>query len=153
MWRGARTEQPRLERLGRVVPVHVHLHCVRDWRQHQPLCRLLAACEEHRPRLVVVVPTHDTQTAISVPSIETAAHWQVLSRGAPWGGTGHRRDCRSAAPPFTFVRCFNRDGERASAKWQSRRRLAWGRTIVPDLTWVVPGPHAPYAVPSAMPPT
>ena len=34
-----------------------------------------------------------------------------------------RRDCRSAAPPSTFGRCINRDGERAPAKWQSRQRL------------------------------
>ena len=35
-----------------------------------------------------------------------------------------RRDCHSAAPRSTFSRCFNRDGERASAKSKSRRRLA-----------------------------
>ena len=30
----------------------------------------------------------------------------------------HRRDCHSAAPLSTFIRCFNRDRERASAKCQ-----------------------------------
>ena len=32
------------------------------------------------------------------------------------GGTSRRRDCHSAAPPSNFSRCFNSDGERASAK-------------------------------------
>ena len=32
------------------------------------------------------------------------------------GLSSRRRDCHSAAPPSTVVRCFNRDGERASAK-------------------------------------
>ena len=32
------------------------------------------------------------------------------------GGGSHWRDCHSAAPPSTFSRCFNSDGERASAK-------------------------------------
>ena len=35
----------------------------------------------------------------------------------------HRRDCHSAAPPSTFIRCFNSDGEGVSSKLQSRRRL------------------------------
>ena len=32
------------------------------------------------------------------------------------GGTSRRRDCHSAVPPFTFSRCSNRHGERASSK-------------------------------------
>ena len=32
------------------------------------------------------------------------------------GNSSRRRDCHSAAPPSTFSRCFNSDGERASAK-------------------------------------
>ena len=32
------------------------------------------------------------------------------------GWTSRRRDCHSAAPPSPFSRCFNSDGERASAK-------------------------------------
>ena len=43
----------------------------------------------------------------------------ALSRG----GDSHRRDCHSAASPSTFSRCFNRDGERASAERQSRQWL------------------------------
>ena len=43
------------------------------------------------------------------------------SRHAP---PSHRRDCHSAAPPSAFSRCFNSDGEGASAQWQSRRRRA-----------------------------
>ena len=36
---------------------------------------------------------------------------------------GRRQEfCHSAAPPSHFSRCFNRDGERASAKWQNSRR-------------------------------
>ena len=33
-----------------------------------------------------------------------------------WGCGSRRRDCHSAAPPSTYSRCFNRDGERAPAK-------------------------------------
>ena len=32
------------------------------------------------------------------------------------GATSRRRDCPSAAPPSAFSRCFNSDGERASAE-------------------------------------
>ena len=32
------------------------------------------------------------------------------------GMCSHWRDCHSAAPPSTFSRCFNSDGERVSAK-------------------------------------
>ena len=41
-----------------------------------------------------------------------------------WSPACRRRDCHSAAPPSPFSRCFNGDGERASAEGQSRRRLA-----------------------------
>ena len=34
-----------------------------------------------------------------------------------------RQDCHSAAPLTTLSRCFNGDGERASAQWQSRQGL------------------------------
>ena len=33
-----------------------------------------------------------------------------------FGEASRRRDCHSATPPSTVSRCFNRDGERASAK-------------------------------------
>ena len=32
------------------------------------------------------------------------------------GASSRRRDCHSAAPPSAFSRCFNSDGERASAE-------------------------------------
>ena len=38
---------------------------------------------------------------------------QLLTRT---GAASRWRDCHSAAPPSTFSRCFNSDGERASAK-------------------------------------
>ena len=44
-------------------------------------------------------------------------------RSKPIPCRSRRRDCHFAAPPSTFSRCFNKDGERASEKYQSRRRL------------------------------
>ena len=40
----------------------------------------------------------------------------LIAAGNPDGFISRRRDCPSAAPPSTFSRCFNSDGERASAK-------------------------------------
>ena len=54
------------------------------------------------------------------------------------GAASRRRDCHFAAPPSTFSGCINRDGERASAKWQSRQWLgATGSaiTLKPDTEW------------------
>ena len=62
-------------------------------------------------------------------------------------GSGSAASLRSAIgetvtllhPPSTFSRCFNSDGERASAEWQySRQRLLWPGALVvlPDLLLV-----------------
>ena len=45
------------------------------------------------------------------------------------------RDCHSAAPPSSFVRCFNRDGEGMSAKWTERSETAlYSRLAVSPLS-------------------
>ena len=49
-----------------------------------------------------------------------------------FGTASCRRDCHSAAPPSPFGRCFNRDGERASAKMTElspTARQAAGRAV------------------------
>ena len=48
--------------------------------------------------------------------IEPAGIDEALDCTDPAGALRHRRDCHSAAPPSTFSRCFNSDGERASEK-------------------------------------
>ena len=64
----------------------------------------------------------------------------------PVPSLSRRRDGHSAAPPSTFSRCINSDGERASAKWQPRQRLAqpartrsasrrWPRRRPPPSRW------------------
>ena len=72
-----------------------------------------------------VFPELEPELCATLISFETAANplsnldevrgrWLLLSR---------RRECHSAGTPSPFSRCFNSDGERASAKCQSRRRL------------------------------
>ena len=50
----------------------------------------------------------------SGPSMRQMAE-QLMEEGDPSGLASHCRCCRSAAPPSSFSRCFNRTGERMSA--------------------------------------
>ena len=68
----------------------------------------------YRQALVETIWRGSDRVANGLPSFASA----ILSIGP-----GRRRDFHSAAPPPTVGRCFNRDGERASAERESRRRL------------------------------
>ena len=53
-------------------------------------------------------PNHLGLCARSGPSVLVLK----VAQDQAFNGTGdRRRDCHSAAPPSTFSRCFNRDGE------------------------------------------
>ena len=55
-------------------------------------------------------PTLRPQAAVTCG---TRSIWKVRSPGfGPSTSPSRRRDCHSAAPPSTFSRCLNRDGER-----------------------------------------
>ena len=55
-------------------------------------------CSEVLARLAQVLPESQSSESLDTPP------------------TRRREDCHSAASPSTFSSCFNRDGERASAK-------------------------------------
>ena len=60
------------------------------------------------------------------PPRRPTPRWQGSRHSDPWPSArppSRRRDCHCAAPPFTFIRCFNTDKRGVSSKCQSRRRL------------------------------
>ena len=73
--------------------------------------------------------SHNKTDPLIPKKIKTAVHangrkWRPVEHGGTIiayaimqaGTTSRRRDCHSAPPPCTSIRCFNMDGERASAK-------------------------------------
>ena len=61
------------------------------------------------------VELYPTPAAYCIDQTTNSTTNSPFDRCGPEGGCSRRRDCHSAAPPSTFSRCFNSDGERASA--------------------------------------
>ena len=67
---------------------------------------------------------HCTSCKLRVTETIGTYLWTPARRAAPECRSPSRcRDSHSAAPPSTFCRCINSDGEKASAKRQSRQWL------------------------------
>ena len=97
----------------------------RSWRRQLQLMLLHTACCLGATTTRAADPHQDQHAARSLPAAGTGIGLSARPLHEPAAdgartGSGacgsRRRDCHSAAPPCTFSRCFNSDGERASVK-------------------------------------